>query len=185
MKVKTISIIFFSLFFTLSLLAQDGMTRKEKRAARKALAIKESDSLRKVQEEWVKQKTFVLQASQVYNRIGDVFQITPSVNFVYFNIEDAVVQLSFDGLVGWNGIGGITVKGKIIKYKFDDTNKSKPIYIQATIQGSEGFQDIVVWVSSNGNGEAQVTDIRGNRIKFTGQIISLKEANIFTGTTRF
>jgi len=165
--------------------AQEGKSRKELRAERKKQEIAVRDSMRIVQEKWAKDKTFVLEAQQVYNKIGDMFQLTPSTNFVYVNGDQAIIQLSFNSLVGWNGVGGITIKGSITKYEYDDSNKNKPIYIRMTIQGSEGFQDITMWISSGGQGEAQIVDMRGNRLKFTGNIVSLEDTRIFVGSTRF
>lgn len=180
-------IIFFltAIIIGVNLQAQDTDSRKEQKAERKAIETAKRDSLRTVQESWVKDKTYVLEAQQVYNKIGEVFQMTPSTNFVYLDGENAIVQLSFNGLIGWNGVGGITIKGRITKYEFDDSNKNKPIYIRMTIQGSEGFHDIVLWVSNSGMGEAQVTDIRGNLIKFTGDIVSLSNTRVFIGSERF
>lgn len=181
---KNTFIIILITIFGLSLNAQVTKSKKELRAEKKALEIEKRDAYRKVQEQLVDEKTFVLEAQQVYNKIGDMFSLSPSTNFVHINGDEAIVQLSFNGLVGWNGVGGITIKGKISKYKVDAENKNKPIYIRMTIQGSEGFHDITMWVSSNGNGEAEVVDMRGNRIKFTGDIVSLDDTRVFIGNAR-
>ncbi|MCK5776173.1 MAG: DUF4251 domain-containing protein [Bacteroidales bacterium] len=185
MKTKTLTIITVFLFLTAILQAQTPISKKEKKAAKKAQEQAQRDSVRVIQENWVENKTFVLEAQQVYNKIGEVFHLNPSTNFVYFNLDKGIIQLSFNGLIGWNGIGGITVKGNIIKYEYDIEKKDKPIYIQATIQGTEGFQDIVLWISNNGNGDANITGMRGDRIRFTGDIVSLEDSRIYIGTERF
>ena len=185
MKTYYIIIVAVFLFLSSALQAQEKPTKKEKRAAKKALEIAQSDSLRVIQEIWAENKTFVLEAQQVFNKRGEVFQLSPSTNFVYFDMDKAIVQLSFNGLVGWNGVGGITIKGNITKYKYDAENKNKPIYIEATLQGSDGFQDIFLWISSSGQGEAQVNDMRGNRIRFTGHVLSLKDSRVYIGSERF
>ncbi|OYT15129.1 MAG: hypothetical protein B7C24_14660 [Bacteroidetes bacterium 4572_77] len=184
MNYKNIFSLFVGLVFLLNVNGQEAKTRKEIRAQKKADLLLKNDSVRQIQEQWAANKTFVLEAQQVYNKIGEVFQLSPSLNFVYFNLEEAVVQLSFNGIVGWNGVGGITIKGRITKYEYEADNKNIPIYIEATIQGQEGFQDILVWISTNGNGEAQVTDLRGNRLKFTGEVVSLEQSRVFMGTQR-
>ncbi|NOR86988.1 MAG: DUF4251 domain-containing protein [Bacteroidales bacterium] len=181
---KNILFITLITLFGLSLNAQETKTKKELKAEKKAQEIAKRDAYRKVQEQWVDNKTFVLEAQQVYNKIGEMFQLTPSTNFVHINGDQAVIQLSFNSLIGWNGVGGITIKGKISKYKVDYDNKNKPIYIRMTVQGSEGFQDITMWISSNGNGEAEVVDLRGNRIKFTGDVVSLEDSHVFIGSSR-
>lgn len=179
-------ILIFVFVISLGLSAQEEQkSRKEKRAEKKQRELAQLEANRVLQEQWVENKTFVLEATQVFGKKGSMFQLTPSTNFVYINGDQAILQLSFNGLVGWNGVGGITVKGKITKYKSDTENKNKPIYIQLSIQGSEGFQDVTLWISSNGNGEAQITDIRGNRIRFTGDVLSLEDSRVFIGNTRF
>lgn len=164
---------------------EDQKTRKEKREERKQQEIARQEANRTLQENWVDKKTFVLEADQVFGKKGEMFQLSPSTNFVYVNGDQAVLQLSFNGLIGWNGVGGITVKGKITKFESDSENKNKPIYIKMSIQGSEGFQDVSMWISSNGNGEAQITDIQGNRIRFTGDVKSLEDSRVYIGTSRF
>ena len=170
----------------LSLKAQEQeKTRKEKREEHKQQQIEQQEAIRTMQEQWVENKTFVLEANQVFSKRGDLFQLTPSTNFVYVSGEQAILQLSFNGVIGWNGVGGITIKGKITKYQYNSDNKNKPISIRMTIQGAEGFQDVTMWISGNGNGEAQITDIRGNRIRFTGDVVSLKDSRVFIGNSRF
>ena len=181
---KNTFIIILIALFSMSLSAQVSKSRKELRAEKKAQEIEKRNANRLVQEKLVAEKTFVLEAQQVFNKIGDMFSLNSSTNFVYLNGDDAVIQLGFDGLIGWNGVGGITIKGKISRYIVEDENKNKPIYIRMTIQGSEGFFDITMWISSNGKGEAEVVDIRGNRIKFTGDIVSLDDTRVFIGHSR-
>lgn len=179
-------IILLAFIFSLGLNAQEAQkSKKEKREERKQQELTQQNATRAQQESWVENKTFVLEASQVFGKKGSQYQLSPSTNFVYINGDQAIVQLSFNGLVGWNGVGGITIKGKITKYEYSTEKKNKPIYIQLGIQGSEGFQDVTLWVSSSGNGEAQVTDMRGNRIRFTGKVLSLEDSKVYIGTSRF
>jgi len=183
---KKTLIILIAILISIGINAQEEQkSRKEKREERKQQELVQQEANRAMQESWVENKTFVLEASQVFGKKGTLYQLTPSTNFVYINGDQAIVQLSFNGISGWNGVGGITIKGKIIKYEYSAEEKNKPIYIQLSIQGSEGFQDVTLWISSNGNGEAQVTDIRGNRIRFTGNVLSLEDSGVFIGNTRF
>ncbi len=181
---KAIAIVFIlSICFQLS--AQETKSRKEIRAEKKAQEKIQQDARRIVQEQWVKDTTFVLEAQRVSNKLGEVFQLNSTTNFVYVDNGKATIQLGFDHLVGWNGVGGITITGRITKYEFDNEKKNKPIFIRMSIQGSVGMQDITFWISSTGNGEAQVVDMRGNRIQFSGDIVSVKESSVFKGMELF
>lgn len=184
MKKSILFLIVFSIAIGLSA-QEDQKSRKEKREARKQQELAQQQANRIMQESWVDAKTFVLEADQVFGKKGQLFQLSPATNFVYVNGDQAVLQLSFNGLIGWNGVGGITIKGKITKYSYDAKNKNKPILVRMSIQGTEGFQDVTMWISSNGKGEAQITDIQGNRIRFTGNILSLEDSKVFIGSTRF
>ncbi len=172
--------------FGLNLTAQEEQKcKKELRAKHKQQKQLQRDTLRAIQEGWANNKTFVIEATQVFGKKGQMLQLTPSSNFVYVNGDQAILQLSFNGLVGWNGIGGITVKEKINNYKNDSENNNKPICIQMSIQASEGFKDVSIWIYSSGSGEAQITDVKSNRIRFTGDIVRLEESRVFIGNTRF
>lgn len=181
---KTIFILSLALL-GIQIQAQETKTKKEIRAEKKAQELQAHQDTRIIQEKWTNDKTYVLEALQVYNKQGETFHLNSSTNFVYINGDKAVLQLAFDGLVGWNGIGGITVKGRITKYEVNLENKNKPIYIRMSIQGSTGFQDITLWISTSGSGEAQITDMQGNRIRFTGNIVSLEESTVFIGMESF
>lgn len=176
-------LIIFSFCFKVN--AQDTKSRKEIKAEKKAQEKTEQDAHRMVQEQWVKDTTFVLEAQRVSNKLGEVFQLNSTINFVYVNKDKATIQLGFDQLVGWNGVGGITVTGRITRYEIDNEKKNKPIYIRMSIQGSAGMQDITIWISSNGNGEATIVDMRGNRIQFSGDIVSVEETSVFKGNELF
>lgn len=177
---KTIAILIL-LVFCFQVEAQENKTKKEIRAEKKAQQKAEQDSLRIIQEQWVKDTTFVLEAQRVSNKIGEVFQLNSTINFVHVNKDKATIQLGFDQLVGWNGVGGITITGRITRYEIDHEKKDKPIFIRMSIQGSAGMQDLTIWISNNGNGEATIVDMRGNRIRFSGDIVSVEDTRVFKG----
>jgi len=182
---KNILLLLLCAFMGFQTQAQETKTKKEIRAEKKIQELKTRDANRLIQEKWADDKTFVLEAQQVFGKKGSSFLLNSSTNFVYVNGDNAIIQLAFDHLVGWNGVGGITVKGKITKYEVKYDEKNKPIYMNMTIQGSSGFQDIALWMSTSGMGEAQITDIKGNRIRFTGNIVSLEDSKVFVGMETF
>lgn len=183
MKKITVLILILTVCFNLN--AQEVKTKKELRVERKLQETEERDDRRVIQEQWANDQTFVLEAQRVSTKVGESYDLSSATNFVYVNGDKASIQLAFDHLVGWNGLAGITVSGRITKYEFDSENKNKPILIKMSIQGSSGFQDISLWISSSGRGEAQITDIKGNRLQFTGDIVSIEDSRVFVGNERF
>jgi len=96
--------------------AKKKATKKVERQAADAEALVKSNAL-------LASKQWVLEATRVYNKSGRSFNLDPNINFVSIQEKDGVVQLSFTGLVGWNGIGGITLEGNVTRYEFKEPRK--------------------------------------------------------------
>ena len=78
--------------------AEKKAAKKVERQAANAEALMKSNAL-------LAGKQWVLEATRVYGKSGRSFNLDPNINFVSIQEKDGVVQLSFSGLVGWNGIG--------------------------------------------------------------------------------
>ena len=96
--------------------AEKKADKKAERKAADAEALLKSNSL-------LVSKQWVLEATRVYGKSGRSFNLDPNINFVSIQEKDGVVQLSFSGLVGWNGIGGITIEGNVTRYEVKEPNK--------------------------------------------------------------
>ena len=97
-----------------SLLAQSASedrkaTKKAKKEQEEKLNIEKTNRLYGL----VEQKQFVLEANTLFDKSGMSFQLNSNINFVGFDGKNATIQLAFDQLVGWNGVGGITLDGTI------------------------------------------------------------------------
>jgi hypothetical protein len=163
------------------------LSKEEKKALRKA---KKEEEKRKLEEnlvkfeEYAEMKAWVVEAHTVFDKQGLSYQMDPTINFVGVSNEETTVQLSFNGIVGWNGIGGVTLDGKVGKYEF--SRDKNTVSIQMTAMGSSiGNVDIFLSVSGGGNGRATVTGNWGERITFQGKFVSLAESNVFKGTTTY
>ncbi|NOR86989.1 MAG: DUF4251 domain-containing protein, partial [Bacteroidales bacterium] len=132
MKHRVLILLLSLLSFSLS--AQESKSRKELKAEKYAEKYAEKEAFRKTQEELVTNRTFVLEADKVYLQSGKVFQINPSINFIYVKHKQAIIQLGSDSNLGQNGVGGFTVKGRIHEYKYDNTKRKKPIHIAISIE---------------------------------------------------
>lgn len=157
--------------------------REKKRAARRAAEQEAIDRVNQLLET----KQWVLEAVTVQGkRGGQVYNLNPNLNFVSVNTEDeAVVQLAFHHLIGWNGVGGVTVKGRITRYEFRPPKKpGKPGSLRATMIGSGGSADLFVRVSAY-QCTAEVSGNWGNRITLMGEIKHPSESNVYQGMSRY
>jgi len=130
------------------------------------------------------QKSFVLEANMVYSKKGRSFQMNPSINFVKMDNGVGVLQLSFNHIVGWNGIGGITLDGDVRNYKINKGDGTKMPSVQFDMNGTLGWATVRINVNSSGMARATVdTGTSGQRVTFAGPLVPLSESSTFQGST--
>lgn len=163
---------------------------KEERKKAKELAKKqakaEEEARFQMAKEAMKQKNFVLQANQVYDRYGNTAQVTNNINFVKLDGDKCVVQLGFEGIVGYNGVGGITLDGKISDYKLTE-NEHGGMVMSFNVQGS--MIQAAVRVNLNGSGDWADANVRSQteniEIKFRGNLLPGDLSSVFQGATPY
>ncbi len=163
------------------------LTKEEKKAMRKAK--KEEDKRKREEaliefEKYAEMREWVVEAHTVFDKQGQSYQMDPNINFVGVDKDETTVQLSFTGLMGWNGVGGVTLEGKIGKYEHSNDGKSLNITISAMGSGL-GVVDIFMTVTGDGNGRATVSGNWGERITFQGKFVSLEESTVYKGTITY
>lgn len=174
------------LFVTLAVASVFGQTRKEKKAIRKA----EQDSIQ--QEMYLKavagvmDTLIILQADQVFDKRGRSVNVDSHVNFVKFAKDQGVVQLSFPFLMGPNGIGGVTVEGRLAVYEVEQDEKGR-IFIKANTFGGSLNADIFITLyPGTNNAEATVTaSTLPYRVLFSGEILHLYDSEFYEATPLF
>lgn len=163
------------------------LTKEEKKAMRKAK--KEEDKRKRKEaliefEKYAEMREWVVEAHTVFDKQGQSYQMDPNINFVGVDKDETTVQLSFTGLMGWNGVGGVTLEGKIGKYEYSNDGKSLNITMSAMGSGL-GVVDIFMTVTGDGNGRATVSGNWGERITFQGKFVSLEESTVYKGTITY
>ena len=144
------------------------------------------DTKVKLYTEIFEQKSFVLEANTVYSKKGRSFQMNSTTNFVKLKDGVGVVQLAFNQIVGWNGLGGITLDGKVKNYKINKGDGTKMPSVQFDMNGSLGWATVRINVSSNGNARATVdAGMSGDRVSFSGILLPSSKSSIYQGSTLF
>jgi hypothetical protein len=156
------------------------MSAQERKALRKKEAAENLEKLRIFADE----RSWVIETHTVYDRQGMGYPVNSTLNFVAVVDDKVIVQLSFDEVPGWNGVGGITMQGNISKYEVKQ-KEGKPINI--TVRGSGavmGTVDLQVSVNSSGQGNCTIrTATTSTRITFAGQYVNAAESRVYQGST--
>lgn len=148
--------------------------KKEEKAAAEEAAKVETMAL-------VKSRRFIVKASQVYGGMGATFNVSPTTNFILVDSANSTVQLSFTGLVGWNGVGGVTLDGNIIDYNLDEGKEGRGMTLTFRIEGSFSRGRVVMNISPTGGVSATIYGDFGDQINFDGVIEPITSDNHFKG----
>ena len=177
--------IFFVLGF--AVMAQDSKDdRKAEKKARKEAKLQEAKDNTARLVEIVESKQFVLQANTLFDRYGKSLVLNSNLNFVGFDGEYSTIQLSFTGLVGWNGVGGVTIDGHITKMEVKVKDDGIGFTINAAVQNKGGGLTTMLFrVNSDGNARVDMNGNFGERLSFQGFIVPLSESTVYKGTPRY
>ncbi|ANQ47502.1 DUF4251 domain-containing protein [Flammeovirga yaeyamensis] len=196
-------VLLVTLLFAVSIQAQDtssnnkALTKKEIRAQKRAERLKAKEEKRKQAEAYeqilhaqavtgIDSMAFVLEANQVYDRYGNIENVNGNINFVSVNGDRAVFQLGFDGVVGLNGVGGITMEGKISDYEVKEEKNGRrtvtfnvmgPVMLarmQFSIDGSGNYANVKV--------NAQTENIE---LSFRGVVKPSQVSTVYEGMKLF
>ncbi|AZQ62860.1 DUF4251 domain-containing protein [Flammeovirga pectinis] len=178
--------------------AQDTATKKETKAEKKAAkkAAKEKKKEARLEEEQVEHaqniaainnKTYTLEANQAFDRRGNMVNVDPSINFVKVTGDRAVVQLSFTQLVGFNGVGGVTVDGNISDYKVTTNPKNQMTRVTFHVQGPTMMADVSIELEADGSwaNSSVEGDFSAAELKFRGELKPNSLSSSYEGTTRY
>ncbi len=82
--------------------------------------------------------TFVLKADRIRGRGGLLVNVDPTINFVAVEGKDAYVQVSPTYGYGLNGLGGVTLKGKVTSLDISQRKKHGSYNIIMNTMGTTG-----------------------------------------------
>lgn len=164
--------------------------KKRKEAEKqKVKAIKEyQDSLGfVVSQEAIKDKHFVIVADRVKFRRSPTINVNSSTNFVLVQGDNATVQLAFErGLSGLNGLGGITVEGRVSNMKIDYDKKGN-LTCSMVVNGTAISADITFSLPKNGSTcyATVSSNFYPTKITFYGSLFPYNSNRIIEGRKLF
>jgi len=156
------------------------LEKEQKKKAKEAAAL----AAREEYVQMLQNKQFVFMANTLAGDAGTTFSVTPQYNFLSVSGETVVFQFSFDGIVGWNGIGGLTVKGEIEDYRYDPgKNVKKPMRVNSRVKTNThwGIPYFTLTVFEEGYATITMT-LKSGTLNMTGQVVKPEDARVYTGT---
>lgn len=157
--------------------------KQKKKKARKARRMEERQEVMNLLES----QRFVLEAHTLVDRYGRTYPLNPSINFVMLDSTDAVIQLGFSHLVGWNGLGGITLESRLDDLRINEPKKKTqyPTALIRTVGSPMGLVTINLFPGSQGSTRATINGNFGERLTLIGNMVPLEQSGIFQGQTTF
>ena len=161
-----------------TLFAQEKLTRKEKKEKERI----EREAKKQELLSLINSRQFVLEASRVQDKEGKVLTLTPLINFLIVQGDTETLQFGLEGQLGWNGLGGITLEGKINGFTVKEGKPGKYFNVTIRVAGAGMYSHQFLTVYPDGRAEMEVSGDRGGRFTFYGKIKPLSDARIYRST---
>ncbi len=169
--------------------AESTMTKQEARRAARAAHKKAmaAEQLKEFQQavECIKSGSFVIEVDQLLFPQGMSKFVSKITNFISMNEGNAVIQIATSYFnPGLNGLGGITVQGKVSNITMS-TDKKGFVYYNFMVQGLMVSATVNIQLLGNGN-RATVTvypNFNNNNLTMTGEVVPYNQSEVFQGST--
>ena len=157
------------------------IAKEEKKAKKEA----EEEQMRELTKLMLTLQRFVLEADYVGNGKGQRIPVSSSINFISIDSTKAVIQLGTVYGVGYNGVGGITVEGKVTRYelKVIEGKKSKSYSLMFNVMSSIGIFDVTFLVSETGYTDATIRSNSSGQLRYTGNLVPISLSRVYKGTS--
>lgn len=130
----------------------------------------------------VKDRSFVIEADAISGKYNFRHQVTSSTNFVKIDGEEVTIQSAGGTNPGYNGLGGLTVNGRITDYDVTTSDKSHSINIAVMFTSPViGHSSLILSIRADGYASATVSDNWGGRATFNGEFVELENSRTFEG----
>lgn len=167
------------------------LSRKEKRNLAHLRKEKNHNENRSLSAEYYAQllqkKYFVFTADFAMNDEGYTFVTDPNINFLSVIGNKLTFQFGRNGRAGWNGVGGVTLKGRVVDYKFTPATKKRGMVLtsDAVMNGPIQPPHFILYVSNDGTAQLNLTLGNGETVTFSGRVFSPQNSGIYEGSSLF
>ena len=174
--------------------SQDGRASKtdikEQRAyekqKQKEAREKEREKNIEMTSQMVSLQRFVLEADYLSNKYGIRIPVSQNINFIMVDSLNATLQTGSAYSMGFNGVGGETVTGRVTKYDYGMTGRNKDTYsIRMVVLSSVGVYDITLLINPEGYADASLRGNWSGQLNYHGRLVPLGLSKVYTGQTRY
>lgn len=159
--------------------AQDTKRNKETKAE-KASRI---ETEYRATEGMIDSTSFVLRADYLANHYGYRKIVEPTLNFIEVDSSKVIIQTGNNLGIGYNGVGGLTLRGKIVSWRVTKNDLSKSFMISMGISSSLGYYDVFMNISADGRSSARISGTTRGDLIFEGIMGPLNETMTYQGST--
>lgn len=127
-------------------------------------------------------RKFVFEADMLVFKRGGTAHVMSNLNFVSLVDDKATVQVAPFDSGGPNGVGGVTVEGRVTNIE-EKTDKRGNTRLTMSVMGRGVFAavDITLTYGSN-NGMVTINpNLNSNRITLYGKIVPIEKSRVFKG----
>jgi hypothetical protein len=134
----------------------------------------------------VKLHRFVLEADYLSNKYGVRIPVSRDINFIMVDSTDAVLQTGSAFTLGYNGVGGETVSGRITKFDYGMTGRNKDSYsIRMVVLSPVGVYDITLLINPEGYADASIRGNWSGQLNYHGRLVPLGLSRVYEGHTMY
>lgn len=173
----------FSQEETLSRKELKQLAKEEKRARQQ----EEDQQKKEITALMLEYHKFVLEADYVGNKTGERQPVSSNINFIVIDSLEATIQLGTPYRVGNNGVGGVTVDGRVTKYELREIQRknSKTYTLIIIVMTSVGTYDITFQISETGYTDATIRGNTSGQLQYSGKLVPIGVSKVYKGTTIF
>ena len=121
----------------------------------------------------------------LFDRYGQNYSVSSNINFLAIDSLMAVIQIGNSMYIGSNGLGGVTIDGRVTDYEWEKNEKRGTYLVSYSIRSSIGTYDVDVNIHSSGSADATVRGTFGGSIRYSGDLVYPSQSRIFKGSTMF
>ena len=183
---KRIVILIMAAFLVLPAFTQESKKARKQaqKAARKEQKMKDDAATAAIIQASVQSRKFVLEAQFLADKSGQRVVVDPILNFIAVNEKKCTFQFGNGRDAGYNGLGGVTVEGKLFDFK-TYVNKKGFYTVKFRVTSSTGTIFVNMNISPLGDVKATISGSTSSRLQYSGIIVPLEESRIYKGSRIF
>jgi hypothetical protein len=133
----------------------------------------------------VERRQFVLEADQLRDRRGNTSNVTSMINFIAMDSIRGVIQIGDNRYVGLNGVGGITIEGRITNYQYTRNERTGAYSVNYSVRSSLGTYDVRMTALPDGRADANISSNWPGQLNYLGYLVTPAASRVYKGTSSY